>query len=549
MGPREPLQRVRVPAHRTRDIDAMLRALDVEELRAFLRESLARLDHDVREQLEDALERRAATRGGFRRAAPEAAIVDEAVDFARTARRVGFAEPSAVDHYLRSAITASLAGEHAAACRIFEALLVPIADAEIDLGQHEMVEEVLSVDLEDCVARYMLAIFMEAEVTRRAEAVLFALESMHGVGGLVAPVAAMERALGCPLPDADAFLEVWIARLETRTRADSDWDNEEDRWLREAVDRRHGAEGLARLARTTKRAEAARAWCDAVVREGDWKRALTAYEEAATIVVSPVWRGDFLDGAALAAKRLEHKRASAKLEAAWLGAPSLARLLRWLLADDAPRALVRKRAKQAIEACPTDGARLRGLLHLLLGQREPSARALADAPGLGWSSDDHPGHVVFPSFAWILSAGKPAHAAATCIDVLREAPHSLTDISFESLDLLHPTPAVEKLATPAVLDTLARAEANSVVNPSERNLILDAMRAAARKRVDGVTGEKRRRHYGHAAMLVACCVALDAGAAASAWLAEIRARTSRFPAFREELAGALGVFDPRAQAR
>jgi hypothetical protein len=285
------------------------------------------------------------------------------------------------------------------------------------------------------------------------------------------------------------------------------------------------------------------------VDEGDWKRALEAYEEAATIVTSPVWRGDFLDGAALAAKRLEHERASAKLEAAWLGAPSLARLLRWLLADDASRALVRKRAKQAIEACPKDAARLRGLLHMLLGERELAARALASAPGLGWSSDDHPGHVAFPSFAWVLGEGKPAHAAATCVDALREAPHSLTDISFEGLDLLHETRAVEKLATPTVLDALARAEANSRVTPSQRNVILDAMRAAARKRVDGVTGEKRRRHYGHAAMLVACCVELDRGAAASAWLAEIRARTSRFPAFREELAGALGVFDPRSRAR
>lgn len=256
MGARASLPRTKVAARGTRDIDAMLHALDVEELRAFLKEGLAALEPDVRERLEDALERRAVTRGGFRPAAPHGAVVDEAAEFARAAKRLGYAEPSEVDDYLRSAISASLAGEQAAACRIFEALLVPIANAEIDLGQREMVEEVLSVELDDCVARYMLATFTEATVTNRAEAVLTALERTHGLGCLVAPLEAMERVLGRPLPDAEAFLDAWIARLETRTRAGSEWENEEDRWLREAIGRRHGAEGLAHLARTTKRAEA-----------------------------------------------------------------------------------------------------------------------------------------------------------------------------------------------------------------------------------------------------------------------------------------------------
>ena len=49
--------------------------------------------------------------------------------------RVGQAEPFDVDAYLRQGVAASLAGEHATARRIFEALLLPIANAEIDLGQ------------------------------------------------------------------------------------------------------------------------------------------------------------------------------------------------------------------------------------------------------------------------------------------------------------------------------------------------------------------------------------------------------------------------------
>ena len=32
-----------------------------------------------------------------------------------------------------------------------------------------------------------------------------------------------------------------------------------------------------------------------------------------------------------------------------------------------------------------------------------AADLLSKAPGLGWSSDDHPGHVLFPSFAVLLA--------------------------------------------------------------------------------------------------------------------------------------------------
>ena len=37
---------------------------------------------------------------------------------------------------------------------MFEALLPPIAVGEIDLGQHELVDEVLTVDTHACVAQY-----------------------------------------------------------------------------------------------------------------------------------------------------------------------------------------------------------------------------------------------------------------------------------------------------------------------------------------------------------------------------------------------------------
>ena len=73
--------------------------------------------------------------------------------------------------------------------------------------------------------------------------------------------------------------------------------------------------------------------------------------------------------------------------------------------------------------------------------------------------------------------------------------------------------------------------------------MLKAMQAAARKRVAGILGNKRRRHYDHAAILVACCLELDPvvgkpGAIAK-WVTDLRRKYSRFYAFQKEVDHAL----------
>jgi hypothetical protein len=51
-----------------------------------------------------------------------------------------------------------------------------------------------------------------------------------------------------------------------------------------------------------------------------------------------------------------------------------------------------------------------GLLRLLAGDISAAANLLSQAPGLGWSSDEHPGHALFPSFALLL-----AHRMSTSV--------------------------------------------------------------------------------------------------------------------------------------
>ena len=455
------------------------------------------------------------------------------LEFANAARRIGQAEPMEVDEYLRRGITASLAGDHAIARRVFEALLLPIAEAEIDLGQHEMVEEVLSVDLHDCVGRHLLAIYLETPVRARVDAIVTATEKVNGLGALIEPVRAMEEALGHALPESDAFLDAWIKRLESSSSGKDERESEHERWLRDAVARRQGTPGLARIARATKRPQAVAAWCDAVVKDGDWKKALAAYEEAVTLVTSGLWTGEFLDGAALAASKLGRKDATKKLEAAWVGAPSLCRLLRWLVADSANAATIRKRAAATIDASPTRSKRLHAFLDVIVGDVPSAAKALKSAPGLGWSSDDHPGHLLFAVFAWLVGEGTAKGVSVGVLEVLKQPPRSLLDVHLEAEE------GSTKLPTPAVLDVLERASVRANVAPKDRAAALDAMRTAASKRTDGVIGEKRRRHYDHAAMLVGCCVEAERPGSA-AWLEALRARTSRFPAYPEALRAALG---------
>ena len=77
--------------------------------------------------------------------------------------------------------------------------------------------------------------------------------------------------------------------------------------------------------------------------------------------------------------------------------------------------------------------------------------------------------------------------------------------------------------------------------------MVDSMCVAAESRVEGILGESRRRHYGHAAMLVASCVALAPagnGKDLSAWMMGLRQTYSRH-AFREELRRAMESFGVR----
>lgn len=504
-------------------IEAALAAMGAGDLRELIRNIIPWLDNATHTRLASAIiDRAARNSSGWTPAAPTQQAVSEIVDFADAAKRIGSADPLEVDNYLRQGSNAFLARDYQTAFQIFRTLLLPLGNAEIDLGQDELIDEVLGVNLAECAAQYAVAVYMTSTPRSRAEAVLAAIDEVCGVGHFWEPLREIERVAVGILPGFEEFLPEWRVLVEDRVQKErrSDWDSDATRWRREVVQRMEGAEGLAGVARSTKRADDLRAWCQSLVDARDWKQALLAYDEATEIVSDGKHsRGEFLDGAALATQELGRKDLPVRFERAWRDAPTLVRLRRWL-GSATTKQVLRERAAAALDVCPNRSVRQRAILHVLLGSFGTAAKLLASAPGLGWSSGDHPGHLLFAIFTSLLT---DAPLEATSAD------------DFEDFSAMSEQNE-PRLATP---ETASLIDLSGIVSPqggSDRAAMLNAMRKAAEKRIAGVTENKRRRHYAHAATLAMTCMRIDPGGS-SAWMAKIRSDYRRYPALQHELAG------------
>ncbi len=516
----------------TFDLDAALASLDAEALRALLRDLVFKADEDMRGRIMDSVVDHAAHgSAGWIPVGPPAETISSITSFAREAARMAYAEPWQIDECLREGVKAFLSRHYRAASEVFGCLLVPIGDGEINLGQDELADEVLSVDLNACAAMHAVAAYMCAEAPRRADAVLSAIHEMFGVAYLSSPLREMERVAVDPLPEFDRFLRQWQTLLEVKPDdRDGRGTQHEKYWLREVIERTEGVPGLARLAKNTRRAEDLRAWCHALVGASDWKAALTAFEEAAnTVSNSEYARGEFLDGAAVAAKELGGRDLPARLERAWREAPTMHRLRRWL-GSATNKATTKNRATQALEACPSRFARQLGLLHVVVGEPDAAAILLANAPGLGWSNPEHPGRLLFPLFRRLLGGTEsPMNGEVE--------PYRDDDDFYSSLD----ESGGARLNAPAIEEIEHAAGVLPISDDEMKAVILRAMRKAAEKRVAGVTSKQRRNYYDHAARLVAVCAALDAGPQTVNWVAGIRQKYRRYSALQREFSIHLGA--------
>ena len=146
-----PRRRLAKPTPDASMTEAALDAMDADELRALLHDIIPWLDESTHARLVNALVDRAArSPSGWVPDGPTDAVVTEIVAFAEAAKGVGSADPSDVDDYLRQGSNAFLRKDYSIAYQIFRALLLPVGNVDIDLGQHEMLDEVLGVDVAAC---------------------------------------------------------------------------------------------------------------------------------------------------------------------------------------------------------------------------------------------------------------------------------------------------------------------------------------------------------------------------------------------------------------
>lgn len=89
--------------------------------------------------------------------------------------------PSAADDGLRRGSAAFLRKDHRAAHQIRGALLRPMTAGAVDLGQDEMVDEVLGTDTIESMAQYVVSGYMISPPAERPRAVHAAIDDVHGI--------------------------------------------------------------------------------------------------------------------------------------------------------------------------------------------------------------------------------------------------------------------------------------------------------------------------------------------------------------------------------
>ncbi|MDX9722856.1 MAG: hypothetical protein RBU37_19055 [Myxococcota bacterium] len=491
---------------------------------------------------------------------PSESLIAAIEAFAAQARRAYGASPRLVDDCLYQASLAFTARNYAGNVRIIRPLLVPICNGRIDLGQQELVEDVLTVNVESCAAQYAVAMYMTSSERQRVRALLVAIDELSHVGRFFKPIQELEQVCVEPLPGLDTFLEQWQALLEkvrcARVAAEARrklsnkapqelggtgqlpyrqedaiprWaepeehnESEEpeedallsfynrhpsqfaDDWLREVVHRRESCAGLARLARRDRDRRDIQEWCRQVEHEGDWRATQLAYEEGSLLDPSSA---ELCDSAALAIQVLGVEAPDPYLERAWRTTPTLTRLLRWLGRCETRAALL-ERCAIATDALPQDALRQRGLLLVLQEDLPGAAALLVEKAGADWHWDWHPGDLLMLVFAHLLGAQ-------------RLSPQSGL-VRYEGVEANEHRPT---LATPSLQALLERAEVHV---GQHRSVLIEAMRAASTRWVDKVTQLKLRNRYSHAARFALLCSRV--GATGQQWLQELRAAYRGFPA-------------------
>ena len=391
-------------------------------------------------------------------------------------------------------------------------------------------DQLLFNSVNRAAVRYLVSVWINTESAARAEAILNACQYVSAVAWLRDPLQQMrDEAPRLILDELNTFEPEWQRSLqafivEERERDPREADvRDELSWLAKSVARTGGADGIALMARLSGEPVTWEEWVRRLVEDENWTAVGPAVDEAIHALGASLFTSRLADVAAGAA-RLIHDQSGAVdwARRAFLAEPTLVRLLLWRqMALDAgvdPTQAFGVELQRTRSRLP---ARVAALMLLLTGRWSIAAGMLNDCPGLGWSTQTHPGPLLFAGLvqllhSWSFMPRNPDESSPGNVltDTLRidEQRASLRSHGIEDLDgsLLPP------FRLPATItDILPARDASIAIQhvlsefPLDENLveeIIESLRNAALGRLRAVLQQGRRRTYANAAALIMALV-------------------------------------------
>jgi hypothetical protein len=167
--------------------EAALAAMDVEGLRDLIREMIPLARRNDSRLVDSLVDRAARSRSGWIPAGPTHDSVGEILSSPE--------RPSGSDMPIRPWWTTTCGK---ARTRSWQGLPIrisdlpgvagPLGNGDVDIGQHETLDEVLSVDGAACAAEYVISMYMTATPSKRGKAVLSAIDEVRGIGHFGQPL-------------------------------------------------------------------------------------------------------------------------------------------------------------------------------------------------------------------------------------------------------------------------------------------------------------------------------------------------------------------------
>jgi hypothetical protein len=453
-------------------------------------------------------------------------------------------------------------GNVALARQAYQKLFEEALHLEDEYGRGVRPEDLAGVDVGECRARYLRAVYeTESPKTRPRKLLEQMQQSRAWISEPRPRLTDLIEISTAPLPDQAEFLAAWIALLRREKGAEA------DAWLREAILLAEGTAGLAALARAEgkQRPRVYLDWFQALGAEGNDQAVLTEAQTALKTVPAklPI-RAAIADYLCAAAARLGDAEAlRAGRWEALDAAPTLPRLLDlWdVMPEGKARTKQLRRAAQHVAAYlarrprsdlafePWGEDRLETpawidksvLVHAyVLAGDLASIHALATKEKvLGWSDSDNSQGLVVPLFLVLLS-GKPLNALPAN---LKRVWHDALEISLGRADWREPE-ATERNTGKRLEHLYAGHITQLVLSQNQQTQFMAWCLRMAKRRAEAIVGEQHRRSYDKAAQLLAACAELlrlrGETEAARAFVNQMRERFPRHRAFQAELDAATG---------